>query len=87
MHEALKALLSRTHAQMVEMWASELKKPKFSDTVNLDDFCITIQECISLELSCNVNHNHIEQIIMHLTNLYDPTFKEVKKYLLQEIRG
>ena len=86
-HEALNILLLRTHAQMVDSWACELKKPKFSDANNIDDYCIAMQEHISLELSCNRKNNHIKQIRMCLNNLDDPIFNEVKNSLLQEIRG
>ena len=53
-------LISRAHAQMVDMRACELKTPMFSYDKNIYDHCVAAQECVSLELSCNRKHTQIE---------------------------
>ena len=73
-YEDLNMLSSRTHTHIVDTWACELNKPTFSDSKNLDDFCIAMQECISLERLHNKKHKHDKQARMRLANLDDPIF-------------
>ena len=59
-HEKLNILLSRTQAQIVDIWACELETPKLSDTNSLDECYIFMQECVTLHKSSNRKFNPIE---------------------------
>ena len=84
-YETLNMLLGSNHAQMIDVWAYRLENPKHSDTNNLADCCIDMQDHATLQLSCHRKYNHIEQTRMHLNNLDHPSFKEVKTLYFMKI--
>ena len=79
-------ILSRNHGQMIDSWYCETSIPKHSDTNDLSDYCITMQEHVYRDNSCKRDHKYIEQSRMYFTNLDYPSFKEIKNSLLQEVR-
>ena len=85
--EVLNVSLGRNDPSMIDTWACDKPIPKCSDTKNLSDYCMAMQEHITLHHSKGRIYTPIEKTRMHLNNLNHPSFKEVKNYLLQEIRG
>ena len=73
--EVLNVSLGRNDPSMIDTWACDKPIPKHSDTNNVSNYYIAMQEHITLHHSSSRIHNQIEKTTMCLNNVDHPSFK------------
>ena len=73
--EVLNVSLGRNDSSMIDTWACDKPIPKHSDTNNVSNYYIAMQEHITLHHSSSRIHNQNEKTTMCLNNVDHPSFK------------
>ena len=86
-YKVLNILLAQTHPKMIDVWACEKQKPKYSEHNDLEAYCKAVLNYVELEKFSGRTYHKIEETRMFLSNLDSPHLKPIANALKQELRG